>query len=156
MRIKAANPETGKSFSGEAPKLNEITIKEYFNITDKTKAEIRRLIDNQDLSAEAKNILYNVAKTTVQAGSLVVNIGLKILDVAISMLAEYRNTAFLSIIGLVLGSIVSTVPVIGILFGPLFGLLIGGVFGVIEDLKDRKMKRRIQEVCIEFQKFQTN
>ena len=156
MKIKAANPETGKSFSGEAPKLNEITIKEYFNITNKTKAEVRRLIDNQDLSAEAKNILYNIAKTTLQAGSLVVNIGLKILDVAITLLSEYRHTTFLSILGLIFGLIVSTIPVIGILFGPLFGLLIGGVFGVMEDIKDRNMKRRIQEVCIEFQKFQTN
>ena len=158
MRIDAQDPESGRTFSGVANGLDEDFINDFFNAFNLSDEEIRSWISHLDISADAKSLLYKIAKTTIRAGQFVVKIGRKILDIVSFLLREYPKTTFGLIIGAVIGSLVISIPVIGFVIGPLFKTLVmvlGAIVGVYEDIKDSAMKRKVQESMVSFEKLQT-
>ncbi len=158
MRIEVLDPESGKRFSEEAEDLDESTITGFFDDFSFSDEEIRRQIARLNISADAKSILYKLAKTTIQAGEFVIRIGRKILDVACFLLREYPNTTFGMILGAILGSLVTSVPVIGFLIGPptmALGMTTGAFMGLLEDIKDKSLKRNIQEAMVSFETLKT-
>ena len=158
MRIDAQDPESGRTFSGVANGLDEDFINDFFNAFNLSDEGIRIWISHLDISADAKSLLYKIAKTTIRAGQFVVKIGRKILDIVSFLLREYPKTTFGLIIGAVIGSLVISIPVIGFVIGPLFKILVmvlGAIVGVYEDIKDSAMKRKVQESMVSFEKLQT-
>lgn len=158
MRIDAQDPESGRTFSGVANGLDEDFINDFFNAFNLSDEGIRIWISRLDISADAKSLLYKIAKTTIRAGQFVIKIGRKILDIVSFLLREYPKTTFGLIIGAVIGSLVISIPVIGFVIGPLFKTLImvlGAVVGVYEDIKDSAMKRKVQESMASFERLQT-
>ena len=158
MRIEAVDPESGKRFSEEAANLEEGTINGFFNDLSFSDEEIRRQIARLNISADAKSILYKLAKTTIKAGEFVIRIGRKILDVVCFLLREYPNATFGLILGAILGSLVINVPVIGILIGPLtktLAMITGAFMGLLEDIKDKNLKRNVQEAMVSFETLKT-
>ena len=62
MRIDAQDPDSGRKFSGVASDLDEDTIDGFFNSFNLSDEEIRSWISRLDISADAKSILYKIAK----------------------------------------------------------------------------------------------
>ncbi len=158
MEIEAIDPNSGKVFVKDAPMLDEKTINEHFNEHNKSSTKIKRWINELNISSDAKAILFKIAYTTFRAGDVVVRIGLKILDIISYILKKYSNASFGLVFGFFVGTLATTIPIIGILIGPFvvaLGAIIGGVMGYREDLLDKKVKRTIQEAMIDFNKLQT-
>ena len=154
MKIYAENAKTGKRFSGEAAKLNRQTIESFFDKFNASKEEIDGWIRGLDISADAKMIMSDIAKTTIRAGDFVIRIGRKILDVIKWLLREFPKATFGLILGAVIGTLVTSIPVIGVVIGPLFktiAMVLGIAIGSIEDIKDKIMARRIQEAMMQFE-----
>ena len=158
MRIEAEAPESGPKFSGVASGLDENIIDEFFNSFNLSDEEIRRWIARLDISADAKSILYKIAKTTIRAGQFVIKVGRKILEIVSFLLREYPNATLWLIFGAVVGVLVTSIPVIGVVIGPLFttlAMVVGFAMGAWEDIKDKNMKRKMQEEMVNFEKLRT-
>ncbi len=154
MKTYAENSKTGKGFSGEAAKLNEKTIGSFFDKFNVSEEEIDRWIRGLAISADAKMIMSDIAKTTIRAGDFVIRIGRKILDVIEWLLREFPKATLGLILGAVIGTLVISIPVIGVVIGPLFKtivMVLGITIGSVEDIKDKNMARRIQEAMMQLE-----
>lgn len=170
MRIDAEDLTTGERFTGEAEKLTEDDIAEMksyrFAGLDGTVRDVDRLIDNldnlpgvnPDKWAEARLRLKEMSKAVVHAGGVVIHVGRKLLDCVLYAFREYPGATFGAIFGLIVGALISMIPVIGFLIGGLAQIiapLIGAVIGYREDLRDKKLKRTIQDEIVRFRNLET-
>ena len=158
MRIDAQDPESGRKFSGVAIDLDESIIGDFFNSFNLSDEEIRSWISRLDISADAKSILYKIAKVTIRAGQFVIKVGRKILEIVSFLLREYPNATLWLILGAVVGTLVTSIPIIGIVIGPLFttlSMVAGFAMGAWEDIKDKNMKRKMREEMVNFEKLRT-
>lgn len=158
MQIYAQDPESGRKFSGEASDLDENIIDGFFNSFNLSDEEIRSWIGRLDISADAKSVLYKIAKTTIRAGQFVIKVGRKILEIISFLLREYPNATLWLILGALVGTLVTSIPIIEIVIGPLFTTLTtvaGFAMGAWTDIKDKNMKRKMQEEIVKFEKLRT-
>ena len=157
MRIEAQDSETGKTFSGEAENLNEGVLEELTSF-ELTEQAIHRQIDNLDISADWKQKLHAATRITIKAGQTVIWIGRKILEQVMILLRSFPNTSFGLIFGAVVGFLVSTIPVVGFVLGPLVAtilMLVGGVHGLIQDIQNMMLRRKIDDARAAFNSLRT-
>ncbi len=160
MRINASDG-TGAEFSGDASHLDDDAIAD-FNTFEFAREEVRRRIDNLDVSADVKVRLHSIQEKTIEvmtvAGRVVIRIGRKILDVVLWLLREFPNATFGVVFGLVVGFLVGQVPIIGFLIGPLVTVILtafGFVHGMAQDLREKPIGRRTVELCSRFSALNT-
>ena len=63
MKIKGKNPETGDDVQIEAENVDDAFISS-MSIFEMTDAQIRRLIENLNVSADSKQLLYSMSMMT--------------------------------------------------------------------------------------------
>ena len=157
MRIHASNPESGEAFSGVADGLDEATINGFFNTFDVSDEGLRKWIGGLPFSAEAKAILYKIASTTIRAGEFVIKIGRKILEIIWSIVRKFPNATLGLIIGAVLGSLITSIPIIGFAIGPFvtaLAMVIGAAWGAYKDIQGA-LNREMQESLSHFEVLRT-
>lgn len=151
MQIHAQDPESGREFSSIAYGLDEATINGFFNTFDLSDEGLRKWIGGLPFSADAKAILYKIARTTIRAGAFVVKIGRKILEVIWSLVRKFPNATLGLIIGAVLGSLIASIPVIAFVIGP---MVIGAAWGAYKDIQG-ELNREMQESLSGFEALRT-
>jgi hypothetical protein len=158
MEIRGMSPETGKEYLANAQKVDRNFIK-FLTDFEMSQKGVKRLIDNLDISADEKVLLFSFSEATIRVGEYVVKIGRKIIDVVCKICKEYPSTSFGVILGLIAGFLLSSIPVIGVVLGPIFApiaVLLGLLGGLIEDLKDKALIRRIKEAQASFSPLGTD
>lgn len=106
-----------------------------------------RWINNQDFGKNGdkiKKVLIKMLSITQKVGDIILNIGKVVVDFFIKLikklLQEFPNTVLGMIGGLLLGLLVSCIPVLGWILDalviPLF-VSIGGILGFITDMKNK-------------------
>lgn len=160
MKINASDG-TGADFFGDAPHLDDNSIAE-LNAFEFTREQVRRLIDNLNVSADVKLQLHSIQEKTIEAmtvvGKVTIRIGRKILDVVLWLVREFPNATFGVIFGLVVGHLIGLIPIIGFLIGPLVGTILaafGFVQGMAQDLREKNIGRRTVELCSQFTALRT-
>ncbi len=157
MQISATNFETGEKFEADLDGVEDEGILDFFNI-DLSDEAIKRKINNLNISADAKSMLFSIAKGTVLIGQKILQIGRKILDVIFQIIKDFPNMTAGAIICIVLSMLVSSIPIIGFIFGPLLGPLLiafGIAVGAKEDLKNAHLQRRITKTMADFETLKT-
>jgi hypothetical protein len=157
MKISATNSETGEEFDADLEGVEHEAILNFFNI-DLSDEALKRKINNLNISADAKSMLFSIAKGTVLIGQKILQIGRKILDVIFKIISDFPTMTAGAIICIVLSMLISSVPIIGFVFGPLLGPLLitfGIAVGVIEDLKNAALQRRITKTLADFETLKT-
>jgi len=157
MKITAINPETGAEFQAESKSITSefIAMMADFEMTDEG---IKRMIDNLDVSADVKSLLYSFSKATIKAGEYILKIGRKIIDCICTVIKEYRHASFGLIFGAIAGFLISMIPIIGWALGPIVTpilMVIGMASGLYEDLKDKQLERKIAEITAKFTPLKT-
>ena len=160
MRI-TANDDAGTEFFGDARHLDDDAIAD-FNTFEFTREQLRRQIDNLNVSADVKFRLHSIQEQTIEAitvaGKVVIRIGRKILDVVLWLVREFPHATFGVVFGLVVGHLISLVPIIGFLIGPLVTTVLtafGFVQGMAQDLREKHIGRRTVELCSQFTALKT-
>lgn len=160
MKINASDG-TGADFFGDAPHLDDNAIAE-LNAFEFTREQVRRLIDNLNVSADVKLRIHSIQEQTIEAmtvaGKVTIRIGRKILDVVLWLVREFPNATFGVIFGLVVGHLIGLIPIIGFLIGPLVGTILaafGLVQGMAQDLREKNIGRRTVELCRQFTALRT-
>lgn len=157
MKITATNPETGEEFKTESNSITSefIAMMADFEITD---VGIKRMIDNLDVSADVKSLLYSFSKATIKVGEYVVKIGRKIIDYICNLFKAFPNVSFFMIFGAIAGLLVSMIPIIGWVLGPIVTpilMLAGMAVGIYEDLRDKQLERKVAEITAQFTPLKT-
>ena len=159
MRITAHS--NGADFSEDARLLDEDAIAE-LNTCEFTREQVRRLVDNLNVSADAKFKLHSISDASIEvmtaAGKVVIWIGRKILDIVVFLTREFPNAVFGVIFGFVVGHLIGLIPIIGFLIGPLIQTILaafGLVHGGAQDLREKDIQRRVAEICRQFTALQT-
>ena len=160
MKITASD-STGADFFGDARHLDDDAIAD-LNTFEFTQAQVRRLIDNLNVSADVKLRLHSIQEQTIEtvtvAGKVIIRIGRKILDVVLWLMREFPNATFGVIFGLVVGHLIGLIPIIGFLIKPLVSTILtafGFVQGMAQDLREKHIGRRTVEICSQFTALKT-
>lgn len=145
MKITAVNKD-GERFEGVISDLDSEPIGKLSD-TYLPEREIKRMIDNLNISPEAKNLLEEISLSTIQVGKYLLNIGKRILGLICKLFKEYPKASFGVIIGVVISALISTVPVIGFLLGPFLPLIVAAfaLVGAWDDIQDQQLKREIDK-----------
>lgn len=152
MKIQGKNPETGEKFSAENHTINQDFVESLLNF-DMSDDAVKKLIDNLDVSADVKLLLFSFSKATIQIGEYIIKIGRKIIDYVCLLYQEYPSVTFGIIFGAIAGFLISAIPVIGFVLGPIFtpiAVAIGLVGGLHNDLMDKRLERKIKEINASF------
>lgn len=111
---------------------------------------IRRL----PISADAKALISNLAKTTWAVGEHVVQIGRRIISFILDLAKQFPNTAFGVIIGITLTALIAAVPFLGPLLAPFLGPLLiafGLAAGAVQDMRETALRTRVAILEAEMQ-----
>jgi len=126
MLVEMTHPETKRQVSVEVDTIDIDALKEQFNLNFSA-AEFRSIIDNLDIPAEAKALLTELLNFTIKAGTVVLEVGKKIIEVVKVLAKNFPNITAGMIIGVTLSFLVSCIPILGPLLGfictPLFLLV---------------------------------
>jgi len=152
MNIEGKNPDTGEVYQTDDNSVDQDFI-DWSSESQMSEAKVKSIIENLDVSADIKSLLFSVSKATIKAGQFVIKIGRKIIDYICKLFTEYPNSSFGMILGAIAGFLIAAIPILGAVLGPLikpiliaFGLL----GGLKEDLKDKALVRKIAEINGQF------
>lgn len=158
MLIRGVNPETGDVYEAKAKKVDNNFLK-FLKDFEMSENGIQRLIDNLNISADAKSLLFSFSKATIKVGEYVIKVGRKIIDIVCKVCKEFPSATFGVIFGAVAGFLVSSVPVIGVVLGPVLtplAMAAGLILGLVEDIKDKALLRKIKEAQASFSPLEAN
>ena len=106
-----------------------------------------------------KSLLYSFTKATIKIGETIIKVGRKIIDFICRLVTEHPNAAFGLIFGAIVGFLISSIAVFGFVLGPLFApiaMALGLISGLREDIKDKELARKIEEIKAGFSPLETN
>ena len=174
MQIVAKNPTTGKKFTGKAEALTKADVRELndFRIPalGGTERDVDRFIDNLDIPggvpakkwAEArmklKEMSGKVVEVVIDGVKTVIRVGLKLLECALHVCQKHPKAVISVIFALIVGDLVSAIPVIQFLFEEflifLVPIIIGAIIKYRKGLPD-KLKQAIQHEKLTFENLNT-
>lgn len=152
MKVKGVSPDGKKTVEFESELLDK-TFLESMMAFELSEDDVRRRIDRLDTSADVKSLLMSLTKTSFSVGNQVIRIGRKIVDYVCKMINEFPKLTFFALLGAVAGFLVASIPLIGVVLGPILtpiSIAVGAAFGVLEDLQDQLLKRKIAEFHAKF------
>lgn len=122
-----------------------------------TLRKIKSFIDNSNLSADLKAILYDVAKISVKIGETVVALGRRVFVIASALIEKFPNLTIGTLVGLVvatvIGGTVGAIPIVGATLAAILSKLIvvlGVGKGFIDDLRNNAAKAEMDRVARQF------
>ena len=126
-----------------------------------TLRKIKSQIDNTELSADMKAILYDIANVTVKIGESIILAGRRIFEIATALINKFPNLTISTLVGLVVATVISgtlgAITVAGV--APFAGLaallsklvvLLGVGKGFIDDLRNNAAKVEMDRVAVQF------
>lgn len=103
-------------------------------------------IDRLPISADAKSLLMDLAKVTLEIGGKVLAFGRKLLAFVLELANRFQNVIFGILIALALSAVLATLPLLGpaisALLTPLM-IALGIARGAIEDFNNMSVHREI-------------
>ena len=152
MIVQGFDQKTGETKEFEAPHLDQNAL-DMLIANGMSKRQIKHMLDNMDISADARAMLHTLIDVTLKTGKVIIRVGQKIIEFVMDFLKHYPHAGFCAILGLILGTLVASIPVIGFVLGwliqPLFAAL-GLAIGWKTDLDDKVLARKIAEVEMAF------
>jgi uncharacterized membrane protein len=152
MILKGVNLETGQEFQTVSPNFDNefLSLMSGTSVSDE---EIKRYIDNLNISADVKSLLFQFTKITLKAGDFLLKIGRKIVEFVYLLYKEYKHATFGMLFGAIVGFLISSIPVLGVILGAVFtpiAIGLGLILGLNEDIKDKHLERKITEIVAKF------
>lgn len=152
MKVVSIDSKTGKEVLTEIDEPSPDFFA-FFKDVDLTDEQLRSQIDRMNISADVKAMLYSFSKATVKVGKVILKIGRKIIDIVFAIIRAFPNITFGVIFGLIVGALITSIPVIGLVLGSLattIAVAFGFVVGAKADLLSSEMGQRIEAILAQF------
>lgn len=148
MTVEMIHPKTNAVVQLEINGIDVDALIEQFKLKYSA-AEFKRIIDNLKIPAEARALLTELLNFTVKAGTVVLEVGKKVIEVVKVLAEKFPNITAGIIIAVVLSFLVSCIPVLGPLLSwictPLF-LLVGVGAGIWKEYENTDLGKALKEV----------
>lgn len=148
MIVEMTNPETKQTVSVDVEDVDIEVLKEQFKLNFSA-AEFTRIIDNLDIPAEAKALLTELLNFSIKVGTVVLEVGKKIIEVIKVFVKNFPNTTAGIIIAVILSFLVHCIPILGPLLSwictPLLLIFCVGV-GILKDYENTELGKALNEV----------
>jgi hypothetical protein len=145
MKASGVSPNSGQEVELEIQDPGCDFFKELATL-DLSDQKIKQMIDNLNVSADTKSLLYKLSKTTITIGKNVARIGRKIIDVVCYTAREFPMATFGVIFGGIVGTLISSIPILGQILGPIVTpilMALGFTSGAFLDFQDKMLERKI-------------
>lgn len=112
-----------------------------------TLRSLQEKVDRLPISADAKSLLVDVARVTLEVGTKTIAFGRKILAIAIDLAAKFQTAVFGVIIALILSLVIATLPVLGSLMSALLTpimLAFGITMGSLADFRNMAVQQDLE------------
>jgi len=130
---------------------------EKINSTGFSMWDLTARIEALDLPAEAKLILERLATVSARVGDTLIFLGRSIVKVTLLLFSKFPLAGLGVILGSLLGAIISSIPILGFLFGA-FITPVAAAFGLAagawHDFKDIELDRKIREAVTLYEPLQ--
>lgn len=152
MKVEGKNTENGGTV------FVEISDEQYHNLepaieVQTTRRQIESYIDNLDISADAKHLISSILDVTIRIGDKLVKLGQKIIEITLAIANQFPNTTFGLLLGILIGMLASSIPILGALLGP-FVLPLAAVFGLsqgyLQDVRENRLQAKVSEAVESF------
>ncbi|MFC1513453.1 hypothetical protein ACFL5P_00415 [candidate division KSB1 bacterium] len=152
MKIEIYDPHKKQTFHADA---NDEDIKKVMDIFDDKSDEetIVSHIDNFNISADAKAMLYSLKDISIKIGGKILYVGKKVIEFIVLFIKKFPNLTVATIIGLVISQLISSIFIIGTLLGPILNPLIlalGLSIGFYSDIKNQELSKSINQMIAFF------
>lgn len=107
---------------------------------------LHKFIDNLNVSIDIKALLNKLLDHAINLAGTAYAIGRKIIEMLVYFVRKFPNMAMGMLIGVVLGAIFTSIPVLGWLLGAIITpilILLGGVVGLWQDIQDKALKASV-------------
>ncbi len=147
MKIEIIHPQTRETILVE---VDETTPKRLAELLAPRASltQIQQQVDNLPYNQDVKALLGRMASLTLEIGGVVLQVGREFLELVFTLMRRYPNTTFYTLMGVSLGFLISSIPVLGWLLGwliqPLF-IALGLVMGLVLDFQAQRLQRQISE-----------
>ena len=127
------------------------------NKEDISDEHIAHWIRNLNVSAEVKDLLDRLQELVLKIGNTIINVGRKIIELAIKLARDFPNTAFGFFIAAIIGLLIGSIPLLGPVLGPLLMpllLALGLAFGFWNDIQNKNHKKALHDAISVFRPLQ--
>ena len=110
---------------------------------------IKSYIRNLEIPAEAKVILTELLKATVNVGGQLYRIGRKVVEIAIILATKFPAITFALILTSFINLLIAAIPLLGPVLVPIIGPLVtatGVAIGAYKDIKAPELKERMEDL----------
>src|SRR6218665_1498530 len=107
--------------------------------------DIRRRLEQMDISADAKVTLLKLAETVTTVGSMIVQIGRRIVAFALDLIRQFPHIGFCVMVAVILSSLISAIPLFGAILSPFIGPLLiaaGVAAGAAMEIQEGGLRER--------------
>ncbi|NIZ61968.1 hypothetical protein DL239_13385 [Sedimentitalea sp. CY04] len=115
--------------------------------------KIRKMIDNTNLSADMKALLYDIAKITIKVGETIIAVGRRVLDLSMMLVSKFPHTTLGVIVAVVLMTVTSSVlawaPLLAVALNKLL-LILGFTAGAVEDIRQNAMREAMERIALQW------
>ncbi len=136
----------------EDDKVNQLY--EEFKSKGRPKREINRMIDNLEISADAKALIKSIMDTVIKVGEVVLRIGKRIIEIVFDVVKRFPNATFGLVLGVILSVLIDSIPIIGAILTPLLDPVLTAFFLAIGFMKDMRGNPIVQTVKDETSSFE--
>ncbi|NJD36861.1 MAG: hypothetical protein FIA89_00840 [Geobacter sp.] len=148
MLVELTNHETNEKLQIEAGDICVDELKKQFK-ANFSKDDFMRIIDNLNVSADAKLLLIKLLDITITVGAAVLDVGKKIIEIIKAVTKNFPHITAGMIIAAILSLLIGCIPVLGPLLSwlctPLF-LAVGVGIGILKDIDNTDLGRALNEV----------
>lgn len=126
---------------------------DFVNSTERTDSQLLKRIESLDASADVKALLADLLRMTSKVGDKLLRIGRKIVDFVLSLAKQFPLLTFATLIALVIGGLLSMVPVLGGLLGSVLtplAVALGVVWGAQQEAASADLADRVREFASSF------
>ena len=118
------------------------------------KKEINRMIDNLEISADAKALIKSIMDTVVKVGEVVLKIGKRIIEIVFDIVKRFPRASFGLVLGVILSVLVASIPIIGGILASFLAPVIiafGLGAGFMKDMKGNPIVQVIKDETSSFE-----
>ena len=130
----------------EDDKVNRLY--EEFKSRGRPKRELNRMIDNLEISADAKVLIKSIMDAEIKVGDVVLRIGKRIIEIVSDIVKRFPNATFGLVLGVILSALIASIPIIGAILGTLLApvlIAFGLGAGFMKDMKESPIVQAIKD-----------
>jgi hypothetical protein len=125
----------------------------FVNSTERSDSQLFRQIESLGVSADIKALLADLLRFASRVGNELLRIGRKVLDFILTFAKQFPLLTFSAAIALVLGTLLTAVPLLGGLLGPVLTplvLALGVALGAKQEMETPDLADRVREFVAAF------